>query len=173
MEDRMKPHKSDVQCKNQIYTLKKKYKVEKAKSAPSKCPFFSRLDYLIGPGVGSKKSGSPPSNFTPKQRLASHNPKPRSGTLVVLSGGSSSRFNSLNSSDTESSLGGGEYGKGPALSVGGGGGRKRSRLEVNSPPQETGFRELEKAILKIEISKQRQLVELERQRMEITKELEF
>ncbi|KAL8161039.1 hypothetical protein V2J09_012528 [Rumex salicifolius] len=196
MEDGTKPRKSDVQCKNRIDTLKKKYKVEKAKSAPSMWPFFGRLDYLIGPGAGGKKSGSPASNFTPKQRPSrfrlsscpnqnpnssgSTIPKPRSAALAVLSGGSSSRFNSLDSSDSESSLGGGENGKGPASSFGGGVGKKRSRLEVNSPPQETGFRELAKAILKfgeiyerIESSKQRQLVELERQRMEFTKELEF
>lgn len=40
--------RSDVQCKNRIDTLKKKYKVEKAKSPPSTWRFFDRLDFLIG-----------------------------------------------------------------------------------------------------------------------------
>ncbi|KAF7079134.1 hypothetical protein CFC21_083421 [Triticum aestivum] len=43
-----KPPKSDVQCKNRIDTLKKKYKVEKAKS-DSSWPFFDRLDFLLAP----------------------------------------------------------------------------------------------------------------------------
>lgn len=65
-----KPPKSDVQCKNRIDTLKKKYKVEKAKS-DSSWPFFDRLDYLLAPvhklagnsGVAAGNSGSSnPSN---------------------------------------------------------------------------------------------------------------
>ncbi|KAF8401138.1 hypothetical protein HHK36_014442 [Tetracentron sinense] len=56
-----KPPKTDVQCKNRIDTLKKKYKLEKGKIAsgsgpgpgpgpgPSKWSFFHRLDHLIGP----------------------------------------------------------------------------------------------------------------------------
>ena len=37
--------RSDIQCKNRIDTLKKKYKVEKAKRASS-WPYFDRLDYV-------------------------------------------------------------------------------------------------------------------------------
>ncbi|KAJ8774202.1 hypothetical protein K2173_009633 [Erythroxylum novogranatense] len=52
-EDYMKTPKTDIQCKNRIDTVKKKYKLEKAKIAagggPSKWPFFDRLDHLIGP----------------------------------------------------------------------------------------------------------------------------
>nr|GMD01763.1 trihelix transcription factor ASIL2-like [Ipomoea batatas] len=49
-----KGHRTDVQCKNRIDTLKKKYKTEKAKIAESNgalastWPFFTRLDALIG-----------------------------------------------------------------------------------------------------------------------------
>ncbi|PWA73897.1 trihelix protein [Artemisia annua] len=52
--------RSDVQCKNRIDTLKKKYKLEKARvsegngEAVSNWPFFSRLDVLIGPAVVKK-----------------------------------------------------------------------------------------------------------------------
>lgn len=52
-EDYTKVPKTDIQCKNRIDTVKKKYKLEKAKIAagngPSKWPFFERLDHLIGP----------------------------------------------------------------------------------------------------------------------------
>lgn len=52
-EDYTKNPKTDIQCKNRIDTVKKKYKLEKSKIAagggPSKWPFFERLDHLIGP----------------------------------------------------------------------------------------------------------------------------
>uniref|UniRef100_A0A7C8ZGF2 Myb/SANT-like DNA-binding domain-containing protein n=1 Tax=Opuntia streptacantha TaxID=393608 RepID=A0A7C8ZGF2_OPUST len=50
-EDYTKPPKTDIQCKNRIDTVKKKYKIEKAKVAsglPSRWPFFHRLDRLLG-----------------------------------------------------------------------------------------------------------------------------
>lgn len=67
-EDYTKAPKTDIQCKNRIDTVKKKYKQEKAKIAagagPSKWPFFERLDQLIGPtaktnsATGAGPSGS-------------------------------------------------------------------------------------------------------------------
>lgn len=51
-EDYTKTPKTDIQCKNRIDTVKKKYKLEKAKIAagggPSKWVFFEKLDELIG-----------------------------------------------------------------------------------------------------------------------------
>lgn len=61
-----KTHRTDVQCKNRIDTIKRKYKVEKNRvsspnGAPSTWPFFDRLDVLIGPSLSAKKaSPSPP-----------------------------------------------------------------------------------------------------------------
>ncbi|KAH7330940.1 hypothetical protein KP509_20G009100 [Ceratopteris richardii] len=56
-----KPPKTDVQCKNRIDTLKKKYKIERTKvlsgGPPSRWAFFDRLDDLIG---SSRKSKIPP-----------------------------------------------------------------------------------------------------------------
>lgn len=50
-----KTPKTDIQCKNRIDTVKKKYKSEKAKISsgcgPSKWPFYDRLDQLIGPSA--------------------------------------------------------------------------------------------------------------------------
>ncbi|KAL0354373.1 UNVERIFIED_CONTAM: Trihelix transcription factor ASIL2 [Sesamum radiatum] len=47
-EDYTKTPKTDIQCKNRIDTVKKKYKIEKAKiasgGAPSKWRFFDKLD---------------------------------------------------------------------------------------------------------------------------------
>ncbi|KAL0722573.1 hypothetical protein Bca4012_037172 [Brassica carinata] len=52
--------KTDVQCKNRIDTVKKKYKQEKAKIAsgdgPSKWVFFKKLEALIGGGNNTSKS---------------------------------------------------------------------------------------------------------------------
>lgn len=60
-EDYLKAPKTDIQCKNRIDTVKKKYKLEKAKIAsgggPSTWSFYDRLDQLIGP-TATAKSGS-------------------------------------------------------------------------------------------------------------------
>lgn len=52
-EDYIKAPKTDIQCKNRIDTVKKKYKLEKAKiisgGGISKWVFFEKLDQLIGP----------------------------------------------------------------------------------------------------------------------------
>ncbi|KAL7100440.1 hypothetical protein ACP275_09G145400 [Erythranthe tilingii] len=62
-EDYAKTPKTDIQCKNRIDTVKKKYKTEKAKIAsgggPSKWRFFDKLDELIGP-TPSKSNSTPP-----------------------------------------------------------------------------------------------------------------
>ncbi|PWZ39916.1 Trihelix transcription factor ASIL2 [Zea mays] len=49
--------RSDVQCKNRIDTLKKKYKVERAKPV-SAWQFFDRLDFLLAPTYGNKPGSS-------------------------------------------------------------------------------------------------------------------
>lgn len=71
-EDYSKAPKTDIQCKNRIDTVKKKYKLEKTKIAsgggPSKWSFYERLDQLIGPTAktpaavaGAGPSSAPPS----------------------------------------------------------------------------------------------------------------
>ncbi|XP_057996756.1 trihelix transcription factor ENAP1-like isoform X2 [Hevea brasiliensis] len=60
-----KTHRTDVQCKNRIDTIKKKYKIEKAKvtssngTITSSWPFFESLDNLIGSNFTAKKQASP------------------------------------------------------------------------------------------------------------------
>ncbi|GLT80099.1 hypothetical protein SLA2020_515570 [Shorea laevis] len=66
-----KTHRTDVQCKNRIDTIKKKYKMEKARFASSNgtltssWPFFDRMDSLIGSNYGPKKP-SPSRKLSPK-----------------------------------------------------------------------------------------------------------
>lgn len=57
-----KTRRTDVQCKNRIDTLKKKYKVEKARvcesngAVVSNWMFYEQLDFLIGPKMTEMKS---------------------------------------------------------------------------------------------------------------------
>ncbi|XP_059438131.1 trihelix transcription factor ENAP1-like [Corylus avellana] len=65
-----KTHRTDVQCKNRIDTIKKKYKIEKARvsssdgTLTSSWPFFERLDALIGSSVSAKKPPPPTSQIS-------------------------------------------------------------------------------------------------------------
>ncbi|CAK9148132.1 unnamed protein product [Ilex paraguariensis] len=69
-----KTRRSDVQCKNRIDTLKKKYKIEKAKvvesngTVASSWPFYSRLEVLIG---GSSTGSVKQKNVTQQNKLVS------------------------------------------------------------------------------------------------------
>ncbi|KAJ6415286.1 hypothetical protein OIU84_004139 [Salix udensis] len=60
-----KTHRTDVQCKNRIDTIKKKYKVEKSHvvssngTLASSWPFFERLDDLIGSNFNSSGKKHP------------------------------------------------------------------------------------------------------------------
>ncbi|XP_076940081.1 trihelix transcription factor ASIL2-like [Bidens hawaiensis] len=71
-EDYLKAPKTDIQCKNRIDTVKKKYKLEKAKIAAggglSTWSFYERLDELIGPIASAKSnlaSATPPLRSVP------------------------------------------------------------------------------------------------------------
>jgi hypothetical protein len=78
-----KPPKSDIQCKNRIDTLKKKYKMEMAKH-DSSWPFFHRLDDLLAPvykhGSGSSSAARsaplmvPPRFSFPQRTRTPHQP---------------------------------------------------------------------------------------------------
>ncbi|KAJ0244175.1 Sequence-specific DNA binding transcription factor [Hirschfeldia incana] len=156
--------KTDVQCKNRIDTLKKKYKTEKAKPSPSSWCFFERLDFLIGP-VAAKKSTTGAGSVKPALKNHTLNPT-----------GSKSSGSSLDEDDDDDEEEDevGDWG----FVV-----RKHRRVEDLDPSGGEGSsscRELARAILKlgevyerIEGAKQRMMVELEKQRMEAAKELEL
>ncbi|KAF8396958.1 hypothetical protein HHK36_018595 [Tetracentron sinense] len=186
----VKPRKTDIQCKNRIDTLKKKYKLEKSKAAPSKWVFYPRLDELIGttatatatkkttPTLSSSYHKPTAITFTVKPCKEKINPNPNPNQhAVVYSGGSSSksRLNSAGSSESSRGSGADEGDDDMVFN----GGVKKRRMDLDSSDG-ASFRELARAVLKfgeiyerVESSKQQQMMELERQRMEFTKDLEF
>ncbi|XP_010423458.1 PREDICTED: trihelix transcription factor ASIL2-like [Camelina sativa] len=149
--------KTDVQCKNRIDTLKKKYKTEKAKLSPSTWRFFDRLDFLIGPVVKkSTRGGGVVKSVVPFVNPNHLNPA-----------GSES---SLDDDDDDNESGDWEFVA-----------RKQPRVEeVDLSEEGSTCRELASAILRfgevyerIEGKKQQMMIELEKQRMEVTKEVEL
>ncbi|XP_058110338.1 trihelix transcription factor ENAP2-like isoform X2 [Magnolia sinica] len=181
-QDGVKPRKTDIQCKNRIDTLKKKYKLEKSKLAPSKWPFFSRLDSLIGsttPAAVKSSAKTPTSvTFTVRHPAKQNPPAAATTALAVYSGGSSSKSRLNSRGTTESSRGGNDDDDDDVAFDGGP--RKQRRRDPEAGDGSGVLSELARAILKfgeiyerIESSKQQQLMELERQRMEFAKELEY
>ena len=57
---RRRPPRTDIQCKNRVDTLKKKYKAERARGGPSPWAFYGQLDLLVGPTLTGSKKSSPP-----------------------------------------------------------------------------------------------------------------
>lgn len=150
-----KPYKTDVQCKNRIDTLKKKYKLEKSKPSPSSWRFFPRLDFLIG--ANAKK---PATAVTLTIKRPGPRPLPRNR----------SPESSIGDEDGDDD----DDGDGDDVVV------RKHRTEAVELSDGAACRELARAILKfgeiyerIESSKQKMMMELERQRMEFAKDLEF
>ncbi|KAJ1284735.1 hypothetical protein BS78_03G227700 [Paspalum vaginatum] len=85
---RRRPPRTDIQCKNRVDTLKKKYKAERARGGPSPWSFYGQLDLLVGPTLtagggngGGGKKPSPPRAALPvfRRRLSpSRSPSPQS-----------------------------------------------------------------------------------------------
>lgn len=172
-----------IQCKNRIDTLKRKYKIEKARIRESAgsyvCawPFFSCLDDLIGncdkastPVAVSDCKASPVT--TPGLSLFSKVPVgPRSGTKkrrsthVYTSFYDSDLRRRTNSKEDEGKDG------------------MDSENSLSSPrfkDRDAGYRKLAEAIgaitdiyERVEVAKQRHMVELEMQRMQFVKDLEY
>lgn len=99
-----KTHRTDVQCKNRIDTIKKKYKIEKARvvssngTLTSSWPFFERMDTLIGNNV------KPSSNFSPK--LSQSQSPPVAVPLAYRKSVSvnNSNINNINNNNNSNSL---------------------------------------------------------------------
>lgn len=176
----VRPRKTDTQCKYKIDTLKKKYKLEKSKPPPSKWPLYYRLHSLIGSNAASSKKLTGV-NFTVKHSKLKLNPNPNPNPNFGVHSNASSSKSRLNSVEsTESS-----YGSGRHYDGGDDDGMfdrrvKKHRIDTVDFSDEAACRELSRAILKfgeiyerIEITKQQQMMELERQRMEFTKDLEL
>ncbi|KAK6124293.1 hypothetical protein DH2020_041950 [Rehmannia glutinosa] len=206
-----KTRRTDVQCKNRIDTLKKKYKTEKAKisesngAVSSSWPFYSRLEYLIGSGVNKHQSKVSPSvmplassQSTPPLSLPSPPfavplayRKPMSPAMVtpvilpqkrpMSSPAVDESYFRKNYSAMAAAAAAAE--DEPDEDDGGLDGDEAEGSEERAAEDEevgdSGMRRLAKAIEtfgeifeKVESMKQRQMVELEKQRMQFTKDLE-
>ncbi|CAN4105593.1 unnamed protein product [Withania somnifera] len=174
-----KSWRTDVQCKNRIDTLKKKYKVEKAKIIESKgtltssWPFFERIDFLIG---NSDKKVTPVMVSPLPLPLSSPPmgvplPYRRSAVMTPVNLPQKRQF--LASDDS--------YFRRNYSAAGGEEDYEDDEEEEMSEEsrEENGIRRLAKAIERfgeiyerVEGMKQRQMVELEKQRMQFAKDLE-
>ncbi|XP_010264262.1 PREDICTED: trihelix transcription factor ASIL2-like [Nelumbo nucifera] len=176
-EDYTKVPKTDIQCKNRIDTLKKKYKIELAKIASgisTKWSFFDRIDQLIGP---SSRKNEDLDNHTPS------GPTPKSSAAAAFRNFRSLRQpqvkqrESTNSGDSTDGL--------PPATNNVNGKRWRFKKEPirsgwGGKSESSSMKELSRAILKfgevyekVEKSKLEQVMEMEKQRMELTRELEL
>ncbi|CAL9074621.1 unnamed protein product [Musa textilis] len=183
-----RPPRTGIQCKNRIDTLKKKYKVEKARiaaGAQSQWPFFSRLDALVGssppPAAPKKPSASLPlalplplhrksSSLSAATAVGPAEPRKKQSTAAATSFPVDSPFfrraSAAAARDNEEGSG--------SLSRSGTGWKRGREGEGN------GIRELARAIMRfaemydrVEEAKQRQMMELEERRMEFVKALEL
>ncbi|CAH9089054.1 unnamed protein product [Cuscuta europaea] len=187
-----KQHRTDIQCKNRIDTLKKKYKTERARVSQSRAnyvsswPFFSSLDALIGDHF---KPSTSPATSAPQRKTRLTLPPPPSAVPV---GPRSKRPSSIDDSvsrrnfsamaaaaaaATEDSYENDESDTSappPAPAITGRRKRRDSGVELE------GYRCLAEAIGKfgeiykrVEEAKIRQMVDLEKQRMQFAKDLEL
>ncbi|RZS22723.1 hypothetical protein BHM03_00055542 [Ensete ventricosum] len=186
-----RPPRTDVQCKNRIDTLKKKYKAEKARiavGAESQWQFFSRLDDLIGsspPSAAAKKSSSSRPLAVP---FSSHRKEPtaeprgkRSATAgFPVDNPLFRRAAAAAAAAAETNLEEEEEEEEGSLSLSKSSSGSRRGWKRGRGEEGNGIRELARAITRfadiyerVEGTKQGQMMELEKQRMEFAKALEF
>lgn len=174
--------KTDIQCKNRIDTVKKKFKQEKAKIAAgefddnkSKWIFFKKLEPLIGGGANTTTTVSKPLKVTSLScRSNLYQRQAKSSTGLKRSGDSTRwHFRKRVASQTESE-------SEPDLSVDSGDSLPPMVLPPSVKLDKTELGEVAMAILgfaesyeKVETVKLKQMVELEKERMKFAKELEL
>nr|KYP45039.1 hypothetical protein KK1_033401 [Cajanus cajan] len=170
-----KARRTDVQCKNRIDTLKKKYKIEKARVSDSgdsatAWPFFRRLDFLIGDTFPAKKS-SPPATSSDRRSTPPAKSPAWSLTPVLPRSGSQKPSPPSPESPEDENSNGLKSSSGSEKGVM----KKKRRRDCG----ELGYREVAEALVRfgeiyerVEEQKQRQMVELEKQRMQFAKDLE-
>uniref|UniRef100_A0A5B7ALK2 Putative trihelix transcription factor ASIL1-like isoform X4 n=1 Tax=Davidia involucrata TaxID=16924 RepID=A0A5B7ALK2_DAVIN len=181
-----KARRTDVQCKNRIDTLKKKYKTEKARVSESNGTltspwlFYARLDVLIGSTVTAKKLSSspplavplpyrkPPSTMAQSVVLPQKRPFPavddsyfRRNYSAVAAAAAAEEEEEEEDEDESEDLRSGEESGGQR--DGEAGGIRRLARAIES------FGEIYE---RVEGEKQRQMIELEKQRMQFAKDLE-
>ncbi|KAL6838362.1 hypothetical protein ACP4OV_031866 [Aristida adscensionis] len=176
-----KAPKSDVQCKNRIDTLKKKYKIERAKPVSS-WQFYDRLDALLAPTYAHKPaSGGAGGGHNPNGR----NPVPaalrvgfpqRSRTPLMPAAVKRRLPSPEPSASSESSDG---FPPMPVLPAANGKRRRTDEVSVDGDDRAQGLRELSQAIRRlgeayerVENAKLEQAADMERRRLDFARELE-
>lgn len=192
-----KTRRTDIQCKNRIDTLKKRYKVEKAKlvesngTLTSSWPFFERLDFLIGNSSNKVTavmvsplplpSRSPPMGVPlPSRRSTTTTAAapvvtpvvlPQKRQMPVLDDSYFRRNYSAVAAAAAATAGGEEDYDDEE--------EEEEEEDMGMSEEKDGMRRLAKAIERfgeiyerVEEMKQRQMVELEKQRMQFAKDLE-
>ncbi|XP_068665906.1 trihelix transcription factor ENAP1-like isoform X2 [Aristolochia californica] len=187
-----KPRRTDVQCKNRIDTLKKKYKLEKSRivssngNLTSKWPFYARLESLIGSTAAAKKTSPPvalplPYHKNPPQALPHalvvRPPKEKRPPASPAAEDPYFRRNYGNYNNNN------HYNGSVGHDVDSGSWRSSSESPRDAgkvDDEGDGFRQLAQAIMRfgeiyerVEEAKQAQMIELEKERMEFAKMLEF
>ncbi|KAL0912583.1 hypothetical protein M5K25_018565 [Dendrobium thyrsiflorum] len=178
-DDYTKPLRSDVQCKNRIDTLKRKYKIEKPNisavaaaglSVSSSWPFFDRLDILLGPIMKTPPSAAPakqPSPAAVATAARSQFPQKQRTSMPMKRKASSLLLPPAPASSTSDSLP-------PVTPVTAPSNGRRKRAVI------VGMKVLTQAILKfgevyqrVESLKLQQTMEMEKQRLGFARELEM
>ncbi|XP_057450593.1 trihelix transcription factor ENAP2-like [Lotus japonicus] len=188
-----KARRTDVQCKNRIDTLKKKYKIEKARVSDSgdyasTWPFFRQLDSLIGDTFPATRPSPPSSSGGRRDSPPMSSPAwtlvpvgRRSATLKRPPATTTSPANLDNSylrqklSAFAAAAAAAAEAEKNSENSNGSKGKKRGRRDW-----EFGYRDVAEAIERfgeiyerVELAKQRQMMELEIQRMQFAKDLEY
>ena len=193
-----KTFRTDVQCKNRVDTVKKKYKIEKARVSSSNgvlassWPFYDRLDELIGSSVSAKKP-SVSSSMSPSPPLAlplpyRKTPTPTTPmptfTPVILPQKrpvpvDDSYFRRNYSAVAAAAAAAVDEEDGDEVDDDDSDGSRSSAERDGNGEAADGIRKLARAIERfgemyerVEAEKQRQMIELEKQRMQFAKDLE-
>ncbi|XP_052178825.1 trihelix transcription factor ASIL2-like isoform X2 [Diospyros lotus] len=189
-----KARRTDVQCKNRIDTLKKKYKIEKARVSElagtytSQWPFFSRLDSLIGssykpsptlaPAPRAHRKTPPPALPPPPSSVpvGPRSKRPAAALSPALLDNSFLRRNFSAMAAAAAAAAEAEEESDTSRSRSSAGSRRREGHGDGTD----GYRRLAEALERfadiyerVEEAKQRQMVELEKQRMQFAKDLEI
>ncbi|CAN1229959.1 Trihelix transcription factor ENAP2 [Linum grandiflorum] len=153
-----KTYRTDVQCKNRIDTIKKKYKVEKGGSGASSWRFFDRMDSLIGSNFSDSKK--PQKKQRRKESETQSRSLSPSRSLRNYSAVAAAAAAAESSDEEEEE-------------------EEEEEVELEDEEGE-GVRRLAKAIERfgevyerVESEKLRQTVDLEKQRMKFAKDLEM
>ncbi|GAV84075.1 Myb_DNA-bind_4 domain-containing protein [Cephalotus follicularis] len=195
-----KSHRTDIQCKNRIDTLKKKYKIEKARvldsngAYTSQWPFFDRLDALLRSNFQANRPSPPvigtpsttrrtpplvspgwPFSPVPVGLRSSKRPSPAQASSLLAPAPLP-----VDDSQVRRNLSAFAAAAAAAAAEDSQGSDSRSSYgRERGGEREEGYRELAEAIERlgdiyerVESKKQKQMVDLEKQRMQFAKELE-